>query len=251
MTRKKKLVAIIQARMSSSRLPRKVLRKIGGKPMLHYVVKQTRGSKLLDEIIIATTNEKKDDAIVEFCKNNKLRVFRGSKHDLLDRYYQCAKKYGASIIVRITSDCPFIDPGIIDDAIHKFLNGHVDYLGNNIAKKNGKWDNHTCGYPQGNTVEVCSFSALERAWMQAIKPSEREHVFPFIQFNPKIFKITNIKSAEDFSYIRCTVDRDVDLNFVRRIYEKIPNKKHVINTIDIVNVVRKYPYLLEIGRAHV
>ena len=223
----KKIISIIQARIGSNRLPKKVLKKIGDKTMLEHVINQANNSKLVDDIIVATTDSKLDDKIEKFCRQHNQKCFRGSENDVLDRYYQCAKKYGASIIVRITSDCPFIDPGIIDDAIHKFLNGHVDYLGNNIAKKNGKWDNHTCGYPQGNTVEVCSFSALERAWMQAIKPSEREHVFPFIQFNPKIFKITNIKSAEDFSYIRCTVDRDVDLNFVRRIYEKISSVDEV------------------------
>lgn len=244
---KKKITCIIQARLGSSRLPKKIFKKIGQKTMLEHVMNQTKHSKFIDEIIIATTTSVDDDQIVKFCKLHRQKLFRGSENDVLDRYYQCAKKYNAGIIVRITSDCPLIDPDIIDLAIKKFLDHNVDYIGNNIEKKNGKWENDTCGYPQGNTVEVCSFSALEKAWTKAKKPSEREHVFPFIQFNPQIFKITNFRNTDDLSYIRCTVDRTNDLVFVRNIYQKISRKKHVIKTADIVDIIKKNPHLLTLN----
>lgn len=215
--------------------------------MLEHVINQTKHSKFIDEIIIATTNSVDDDQIVKFCKTHHQKFFRGSENDVLDRYYQCGKKYNAGVIVRITSDCPLIDPDIIDLAIEKFLDCNVDYIGNNIEKKNGNWENDTCGYPQGNTVEVCSFSALEKAWSKAKKPSEREHVFPFIQFNPQIFNITNFRNTEDLSYIRCTVDRADDLIFVKNIYQKISRKKHVVKTADVVNIITKYPQLLTLN----
>jgi spore coat polysaccharide biosynthesis protein SpsF len=242
----RKIYAIIQARMSSSRLPRKVLRKIDGKPMLHYVIKQVKGSKLLEGIIIATTTEKEDDVIAQFCKNNKIKVFRGSKHDLLDRYYQCAKKYHCDPVVRITSDCPLVDPEIIDKVLSKFLNGSYDYISNNLDKINGKWDNSMCNFPQGMTVEVSTFAALEKAWKEAKKPSEREHVFPYIQFNPKLFKVSRIKFKKDLSYIRCTVDRMNDLVFVRQIYKRLPKARYITIT-DIVNIVKKEPNLVKIN----
>ena len=129
---KKKIYAIIQARMSSSRLPGKVLKKIKQKPMLHYVIKQVKASKMVDEIIIVTTTEKEDKPIVDFCLKNKIKCFRGSKLDLLDRYYNCAKKYNCDPIVRVTSDCPIVDPEVIDLTISEFLKKKYDYISNNL-----------------------------------------------------------------------------------------------------------------------
>ena len=191
---KKKIYAIIQARMSSSRLPGKVLKKIKQKPMLHYVIKQVKASKMVDEIIIVTTTEKEDKPIVDFCLKNKIKCFRGSKLDLLDRYYNCAKKYNCDPIVRVTSDCPIVDPEVIDLTISEFLKKKYDYISNNLEKIKGKWENSMCNYPQGMTVEVSSFNALKKAWNEAKKPSEREHVFPYIQFNPKKFNVNTPSS---------------------------------------------------------
>jgi spore coat polysaccharide biosynthesis protein SpsF len=233
--------------MKSTRLPGKILKKIGNKTLLEHVINQTRHSSLVDDVIIATTISKNDDVIEKFCTKINQKFFRGSEDDVLDRYYQCARKYDASIIVRITSDCPFIDPDIIDAGIRKFLDTHVDYIGNNIAFKNGKWNNDTCNYPQGNTVEVCTLSTLKKAWMLAKKPSEREHVFPFVQFNPNIFKITNFSNNEDLSHIRCTVDRIDDLQFVRKVYDKISNNRHVIRTHDILDTLKNYPNILNLN----
>jgi spore coat polysaccharide biosynthesis protein SpsF len=241
-----KTYAIIQARMSSSRLPKKVLKKIKKKPMLYYVIKQVLASSTIDEVIIATTKEKIDDVIEDYCKQNKIKVFRGSKLDLLDRYYKCAKKYHCDPIIRITSDCPLIDPKVIDKVCKKFGKNLFDYVANNFEKIHNEWNNSTCNYPQGMTVEISSFKALEKAWYEAKKPSEREHVFPYIQFNPKLFSVSNIKMRKDLSYIRCTVDKLNDLKFVKIIYEKSMNVK-IITIKDILNIIEKEPKLVLIN----
>jgi len=241
-----KTYAIIQARMSSSRLPKKVLKKIKKKPMLYYVIKQVLASSTIDEVIIATTKEKIDDVIADYCKQNKIKVFRGSKLDLLDRYYKCAKKYHCDPIIRITSDCPLIDPKVIDKVCKKFGKNLFDYVANNFEKIHNKWSNSTCNYPQGMTVEISSFKALEKAWYEAKKPSEREHVFPYIQFNPKLFSVSNIKMRKDLSYIRCTVDKLNDLKFVKIIYEKSRNVK-IITIKDILKIIEKEPKLVLIN----
>ena len=134
-----KVSAIIQARLGSKRFPKKILKKVNNKTILEHVIEQAQNSKLIDEIIIATTDLKQDHAITEICKKNKIKFFLGSSNDLLDRYYNCAKKYSCQIIVRITSDCPFIDPHIIDEAIKKYLSNSYDYVSNNIEKINQKW----------------------------------------------------------------------------------------------------------------
>lgn len=243
----KETVAIIQARMNSTRLPEKVLRKIENKPMLHHVINQVRCSKLIKDIIIVTTTMSQDDVIVKYCKKNNIKYFRGSSEDLLDRYYKCAKKFGIDPIVRITSDCPLIDPKVVDKAITKFLKGSFDYVANNLEKHNGKWDNSPCNFPQGMTVEVSSFKALEQAWKEAKKPSEREHVFPYIQFNPKLFNVSNFKYSRDLSFIRCTVDRLDDLKFVTELFKRFSKNKKFIEIKDIVKIIRKEPELVKMN----
>ncbi len=233
--------------MNSTRLPNKVLLKIGDKSMLHLVVNQTRNSKLIDEIIIATTTSTKDKAIVNFCTKNGLYYFRGSSNDVLDRYYKCAKKFSCDYIVRISSDCPFIDSIVIDKVISKFLKNSYDYIGTNLDKVGSKWENATCNFPQGMAVEICKFNILEKAWKRSKKPSEREHVFPYVQFNPKSFKVSNIKNKIDLSFIRCTVDRKEDLKFVREIRKRIPDSKKIIHISDIVSIIKKEPNLIKIN----
>jgi spore coat polysaccharide biosynthesis protein SpsF len=244
---KKGIIAIIQARISSTRLSGKVLRKIENEPMLYHVINQVRGSKLIKDIIIVTTTMPQDEVIVKYCKKNNIKCFRGSSTDLLDRYYKCAKKFGIDPIVRITSDCPLIDPKVIDKAITKFLKGSFDYVANNLEKHEGKWDNSTCNFPQGMTVEISSFKTLEQAWKKAKKPSEREHVFPYVQFNPKLFRISNFKHPGDLSFIRCTVDRFDDLQFVSELFKRFPKNKKFIEIKDIVKIIKKESELVKIN----
>ena len=242
-----KFTPIIQVRMKSTRLPRKALRKIGEKVMLEHVINQTLCSKYVKDVIIATTLSKEDKKIVDFCKKLGLKYYRGSNRDVLDRFYKAAKKFSCDPIIRISSDCPFIDPKVIDKVISKFLKKSYDYIGNNIEKDGKNWKNSLCNFPQGMVVEISSFKTLEKAWKEAKKQSEREHVFPYVQFNPQIFKISNIKNSKNLSYIRCTVDRNVDLKFVNKIHERISKKRKFVRINDIEKIVKKKPKLLNIN----
>jgi spore coat polysaccharide biosynthesis protein SpsF len=233
--------------MGSIRLSGKIMKKIGNQPMLYHVIKQTLASKYVDDVIIATTCSNKDKKIVDFCIQNNLKYFQGSNNDVLDRYYKCAKKFSCDPVVRINSDCPFIDPLVIDTIISKFLKNSYDYVANNFDKLGGKWQNDICKFPQGMVVEICKFKTLEKAWKQAKKPSEREHVFPYVQFNPKIFKISNIKNKKDLSYIRCTVDREQDLKFVQEIWKRKHKSKKIIHIEDILKIIQNNPNLVKIN----
>jgi spore coat polysaccharide biosynthesis protein SpsF len=231
---------IIQVRMGSSRLPGKVLRKLDDKnTVLDYVIDQISHCKLIDKIIIATTQEKQDDEIVEFAKNKGFLYFRGDSLDVLDRYYQCAKTFSVDVIVRATSDNPLNDPEIIDELIKIFLNGKFDYATNELVRS----------FPQGIFVQIMSFATLENTWNNAKLPSEREHVSPYIEKNKEKFKIYNMKYVHNLSHIRLTVDRENDLLFVQKIIEQIKKKPILMN--DILKVLEKSPDLLEINKNYV
>jgi len=233
--------------MGSSRLPGKVLMKIFDQPMIHHVIKQILSSKSIDKVIIATTSKKEDKEVVNFCKKNNINYFCGSSIDLLDRYYNCAKKFECDPIIRITADCPFIDPKVIDSVVEKFVKNSFDYVANNIEKVGDNWQNSMCKFPQGMTVEISTFVALEKAWREAKKPSEREHVFPYIQFNPKLFNISNVINDIDLSYIRCTVDRNEDLIFMRKLYEQFPKNNKTITINEIKKAIKNNPDLVAIN----
>lgn len=226
--------------MGSSRLPGKVLKKLDNKnTVLDYVINQISHCKLIDKIIIATTQEKHDDVIVEFAKNKGLLYFRGDSLDVLDRYYQCAKTFSVDVIVRATSDNPVNDPEIIDELIKIFLNNKFNYATNELIRS----------FPQGIFAQIMSFTTLENTWNNAKLPSEREHVSPYIEKNKDKFKIYNLKHADNLSHIRLTVDRENDLLFVQKIIEQIKKKPILIN--DILKVLEKNPDLLEINKNYV
>ena len=238
---------IIQARINSSRLPGKVMKTIDTKPMLSHVLNQVNNSKNVDIVILATSDQSDDDVIEEFCKNQNQICFRGSKNDLLDRYYKCAKQFNLDIIVRITSDCPLIDPELIDKMISHFMKNDNDYYSNNFEKINGNWENSKCNFPQGMTVEICTFSTLERAWKSASSLSEREHVFPYVQFHPELFNLKNEIFHHDLSYIRCTVDHPEDLEFICKIYELMPKNLDYITISEIETIVKQHPEIVKIN----
>ena len=219
------IYAIIQARMSSTRLPGKVMMKINGQPMISHVIRQTLCAKLIDKVVIATTTSPKDKIIVDFCKQQNLDYFRGSTDDVLDRFYKCAKKFQCDPIVRISADSPLIDPNVIDRVLKKFLNNSYDYVSNNIEKINDEWKNSTCNFPIGTVVEVSSFKTIKFAWKNAKLKSEREHVYPYVQFNSKKFNLSNIKNHKDLSKIRITVDKKNDLKFIQKVFEQISQRK--------------------------
>ena len=227
--------AIIQARMGSTRLPRKVMLNILGKPVLWHVVNRVSKARLIDGLIVATTVNLEDDIIVDFCKNNDILVFRGSENDVLDRYYQCAKEYNIKDIVRITSDCPLHDPTVIDLVIKNYLKDGYDYVTNTFEYT----------FLEGFDVEVFSFEALRDAWKDAKLPSEREHVTSYIRKNEK-FKKKNVYSNKKYPIYRGSLDHSEDYEFIKRIYEGIGREMFYID--DVVNYIKKYPELLKINQ---
>ncbi len=168
------VVAIIQARMSSSRLPGKVLLDIAGKPMLQWVVERVRQAPGVSEVVVATTDNPADDPIEEFCVKNNILIFRGNQFDVLDRYYQTAKLVNADVIVRVTADCPLIDPNEVDNLLNEFFERKVDFAANRLPPP---WHRT---FPIGLDVEIASFAALERAWNEATEIHDREHVMPYL-----------------------------------------------------------------------
>ena len=232
------ICCIIQARIGSTRLPGKVMMNVENqKPVLYFVIKQLQECKLIDKIIVATTTNAEDDQIVNYSKNLGIDCFRGSSKDVLDRYYQCAKEYLVSTIVRITSDCPLIDPEIVDSVINMFENNSYDYITNFLPNPT---------FPSGTEVEIFSINALKKAWENAKLPSEKEHVTPYFSNHQDEFKITHIKNSENLSHLRWAVDKMEDLKLVRKIVSKI--KKRPILMKNIVDLFSKEPELTEINK---
>ena len=226
--------------MSSSRLPGKVMMKPDGKnPILYYVIKQLQNCKLLDDVVIATTNLPEDDVLAHFVKDMKISLFRGNPNDVLDRYYQCAKEFSFSDIVRITSDNPLIDPTIVDLVTGKYLEGDFDFVTNC----------HPRTFPQGTETEVFSFRTLETVWKNAKNPSEREHVTPYIYNNPDKLKIFNVDYSPNLSHLRWTVDRENDFELVRTIVSKIRKRPILMN--DILKLFDQEPQFTKINEDYV
>jgi len=229
------VVAIIQARMGSTRLQGKVMLDIMGKPVLWHVVNRVSKARLINKLIVATTVNSEDDIIMKFCNNNDTSVFRGAEEDVLDRYYNCAKKYELKNIVRITADCPLHDPNIIDTVINEYLKGNYDYVSNTLEYT----------FPDGFDVEVFSFNALADAWKNAKLPSEREHVTPYIKNNKK-FRKKNVFSNEEYPVYRCSLDHIEDYEFTKKIYEGIGREMFYID--DVMNYVRRHPEISKINQ---
>tara|TARA_B110000014_G_C20123532_1_gene596753 strand:- start:385 stop:1155 length:771 start_codon:yes stop_codon:yes gene_type:complete len=228
---------IIQARMGSSRLPGKVMMKIDSKnSVLDLIINQLKYSKFLENIIIATTSKTEDDVIEKFCLKNSLRCFRGSEKDVLDRYYQCSKKFNLKHIIRITADCPLIDPEIVDKVIEKYKVGQFDYFTNILIRT----------FPIGTDVEIFSFETLEKMWKDAKLPSEREHVTTYIRNKKLDCKFGNLENVEKLGNLRFTLDRYEDLQLIKKITSKI--HKNPILIKDVIKIVTDYPELLEINK---
>jgi len=234
------IIAILQARTGSSRLPNKVLRKIKGKTLLELYINRVQQSRLIDTIVIATTTKSADNVIETTASELGVECFRGSEDDLLDRYYQCAKKYHAGVVVRVTPDDPFVDYRVIDRAVQIFRDNEVDFVTNHFEPT----------YPEGLDVEVYSIDALEKSWREAKLLSEREHVFPYIQNNRNQFKIINFKQDKDYSHLRWTIDYECDYEMTRIIYDHLYDQKPVFLQEDIVQLLEEHPEIAEMN-AHI
>lgn len=228
--------AIIQARMSSSRLPGKVLTNLAGKPMLWHVVDRTSRAREIDQVVVATSNRPGDDPIAEFCKLQGIFCFRGSLDDVLDRYHACASEIRADNIVRITADCPLLDAGIIDRLIRFFLDGGYDFASTGVERAT---------FPDGISVEVFTSRVLEFAWQGATLKSEREHVMPYFHKHSDGFKVGEIHNPVDLSELRWTVDEKEDLEFARKVFDRLGRDCSYFDMEEILDLLRREP---ELGR---
>lgn len=232
-----RVVAIVQARTGSKRLPRKVLLDLGGLPMLARVISRVQRAITLHEVIVATTTEPADEDIANLCVINNWPYYRGSELDVLDRYYHAAKEFSSDVIVRVTSDCPLIEPTIIDLCVQKILQEEsLDYVSNTLPPRR---------FPRGLDVEVTRFSVLERAWNEDKNLSWREHVTPYIYKHPEKFVLGSVTIDEDYSSMRWTVDTPEDISFVRRIYEHFGHD--LFTWHDVIAILKDHPEWLEIN----
>ena len=275
-------LAIIQARMSSSRLPGKVLMDIAGRPMLQRVIERTMRAKTIDGIVLATTTDPSDDILEQFCHKKGIPCYRGSLPDVLDRYYQAARQFHAGVIVRLTADCPVIDPAVIDLTVAAFLGKllpddppHFPELPDNYSPSDFPF--HFCAnrlpppwkrtLPIGLDVEVCSFGALERAWKEADQAYQREHVMPYLydgvdfppaslapetewyldqNTTPHGFSVALLNHQPDYGSLRWTVDTPADLEFVRQIYDHFEGQAN-FSWQDILALLEREPELASIN----
>ena len=231
------ILAIIQERMGSTRLPNKVMKYLVDKTVLEHVVARVNKSQYINEIFVATTIDKNNLPLIQICSSRNIRIFCGSEEDVLDRYYQLAKLICPDHIVRITSDCPVIDPEIIDLIIQKHIKSNCDYTSNTLE----------ASYPDGLDTEVFSFSALQKAWQEANLLSEREHVTPYIKNHPEIFSHNSILSKINYANKRWTLDTTQDFEFLKSIYENLYYTNNFFGMNDILYLINNQPSLEKIN----
>lgn len=232
------IAAVIQARLGSTRLPGKVMLDLEGKRVLERVTERVKSSKLIDDVIVATTIKKEDLKIVNLCSNIGISVYCGSEDDVLDRYYQAARLFKVKHVVRITSDCPLIDPKIIDDVINLHLEEKADYTSNTLKET----------YPDGEDVEVITFETLKKAWRDSSLASEREHVTPYIRKNPDKFKLANLECRGKLYKKRWTLDNPEDYEFIKIIYKNLYNKNPIFGMEEILQFINEYPDIEKINK---
>jgi spore coat polysaccharide biosynthesis protein SpsF (cytidylyltransferase family) len=238
------IAAIVQARMGSIRLPGKVMMDLAGKPVLWHIVTRLQHATLLNRICVATTREPEDNEIEAACRDWGITVCRGSRDDVLSRYYTCAKQIGmqagrADCIVRITADCPFVDPAIVDHLVEKMVRGQYDY-GSNVDPPS---------FPDGLDVEIFSFDTLETAALRACLPSDREHVTPFIRKN-KAFLKYNYARTPDISGLRLTLDTAEDFRLITLIYDALYSEGEIIPVSDVLGFLHTRPDISAINAGY-
>lgn len=224
-----KVLALLQARTSSTRLPNKVLLPILGVPMILRQIERLQRTTLIDQLTVVTSTEKSDDKLAQLCAENNISCFRGSLNDVLDRFYQAASLVKPLHVVRLTADCPLTDPELIDQIIQYYFNGDYDYATNAIEAT----------YPDGLDMEVFRYKCLETAWNEAELLSQREHVTPFIYQQFKRFKIGHYKGKEDLSHLRWTVDEPKDFELIEQIYLLLYPSKPAFTTKDILALLKQ------------
>lgn len=227
-------VAIIQARMGSSRLPGKIMKEVVNKPLLEYQIEQVRRTKTIDQIVIATTTKDAEQPIIDLCERMSVDYYRGSEEDVLSRYYQAACFYGADTVVRLTSDCPLLDPAVIDEVITVFRSKSesYDYVSNTMERT----------YPRGYDVEVFSMKVLEQAHKEASQAAEREHVTSYLYQHPELFRLGQVKQTNNLSSYRLTVDTEEDFELIARLITVLCEKRIETFTLDdVVSILQDHP----------
>jgi spore coat polysaccharide biosynthesis protein SpsF len=226
--------------MDSSRLPGKVLANIAGRPMLAWVVERSRRARHVDDVIVATTVDGSDDPVEDYCRSSGYPVFRGSALDVLDRFYQAALQFDADTVVRLTADCPLIDPDEIDRVVDSFLEHGADFAANRLPPP---WRRT---FPIGLDTEVCSFAALERAWKEADLPHDREHVMPYLYEVEGRFKVRVVEHDPDYGYMRWTVDAQPDLELVQRVVALLDGRDD-FTWYEVLALFKEHPELAQIN----
>ena len=233
-----KVNAIIQARCGSSRFPNKVFALIDGKPLLWHVVNRLKYATKIDDIIVATTVSEKDDKIEQWCKENDVHCFRGSEENVLNRYYSASRAFPSDYVVRITADDPFKEPEVIDAVITKLVEEGYDHVTNNLPPS----------FPEGLDCEAFRKEALDRSEKEAETVFEREHVTQYIYHHPEIFKIGNVSNGENLSYLRWTIDKDVDYEMVKAVYaHRDPASKGILLMAEILEILQAHPEIEKIN----
>lgn len=231
------ILAILQARVSSTRLPGKVLKPILGMPMIFRQIERIKYAKKIDKLIVATSTDQSDDKLAMVCQEFGVECFRGSLNDVLDRFYQAAQKYKPEHVVRLTGDCPLADPQIIDKVIEYHLQGKYDYTSNTVEPT----------YPDGLDAEIMTYSCLQQAWAKAQKQSEREHVTLFIYNNKQMFSLGSVKNNIDLSQLRWTVDEAEDFILVEQIYQELYSESSLFLTNEILSLLENNQKLKKIN----
>lgn len=220
-------IIIVQARMGSTRLPGKSMREVLGKPLLGYVLDRLNRAELADKVIVATSDLPRDQVIFDYCHERNVPCFRGGESDVLDRYYQAARQFKAETIVRITGDCPLIDPEIVDRVIAKYSEGNYDYASNVFHRH----------YPRGLDTEVFSYKTLHQAWRDTSDPHDREHVTTYIWQHPDLFRIGSVVNDRDLSNHHWAVDTPQDFTLITRIIETLAPTHPNFTMNDILNII--------------
>ena len=237
-----KVVCLVQARVGSTRLPGKILKEICGKTILHHEIDRLKKCKEIDEIVIATTDKEDDDKIVNEAKKLSVKYFRGSENDVLSRFYYAAKENNADIVVRVTSDCPCIDFEILDKMLiyfkEKYKEKQVDYLSNTIKRT----------YPRGYDIEIFTFSALEKSYINAEKEYEREHVTPYIYDKTNNFLKLSFENKDDYSEYRVTLDTIEDFIVIKNIFENLYYKNPYFKLNDVVQYLNNNLHIVDINK---
>ncbi len=231
------ILAVLQARMSSSRFPGKVLAPLLGEPMLFRQIERIRRARSIDDLVVATSTDESDRPLAEACAARGVKVARGSLGDVLDRFVTAARPFAPEAVVRLTGDCPLADPAVIDAVVARFRSGAFDYASNV----------EPATYPDGLDVEVVRMSALVRAHQDACLPSEREHVTPYVRNHPEIFPRANVENPVNLAHLRWTVDEPADLVFVEEVYRRLYPANPAFTTGDILELLDRDPRLADIN----